>query len=595
MRISLKYAVLSVALLPFFFMVYQWGKCDLNHVDTLSRDGEAGLEHALKDPHGAGYESFHPRAAQSYNHVKEMEMPPLKYREIECVINGDYSVKGRREGKEIYLPFSFIQKYFEVYGSVEQYDGYDRFEFQHSYSQVFPPGDKYTPSGVFMSFEYYNVEDRNRVKCISGVEGVPVSTQWDNSGHFYPIQIAQYGLSHYSKYLGPNKRRIKVLENGNDMNSLGNWMLTERRSQLAFQMDNTNMENTVVEFATQEQIKNPGISLSVDEGKLFTLSMDIKFMNKGSITVLLRTGEGNIFRIHYIQSNEMMRLEGRDLYYGIGKDIQGKWIHFSRMILIDFQKGLTLKHSKSKSRKIQKTTKIAAICLRGRGLLDNMTLSNNAHLDFFFDAANYLVRNQDYRGGWPIMVKRSLIPDVMELDPGWYSAMGQGQAISLLVRAYLVSKDKKYLDAAGKALEIFELPSDKGGVVSKYAFTYDWFEEYPTKPSSFVLNGFIYSLIGLYDLKEVASGPTRELAEKLYNSGSRTLKAMLLMFDNGSGTFYDLRHITAGLPPNRARWDYHTVHINQLLLLSQIDSDPLFSTTAQRWQEYMKGHRSPHN
>lgn len=29
-------------------------------------------------------------------------------------------------------------------------------------------------------------------------------------------------------------------------------------------------------------------------------------------------------------------------------------------------------------------------------------------------------------------------------------------------------------------------------------------EEYPTTPSSFVLNGFMYSLIGLYDLKETA-------------------------------------------------------------------------------------------
>ena len=344
-----------------------------------------------------------------------------------------------------------------------------------------------------------------------------------------------------------------------------------------------------------EKIKNPGITLSVDEGKLLTLSMDVKFINDGSITVLLRTGDGNLFRIHYVLRDEMIRLEGRDLYYGIGDARQGEWIHFSRMIMIDFQKGLSMKYSKSKSRKVQKSSRIAAICLRGHGLVDNVTLANNAHVDFFFDAANYLVRHQDDQGGWPIMVKRILIPDIMELDSGWYSAMGQGQAISLLVRAYLVSKDHKYLQAAGKALEIFELPSDKGGVVSKYLNTYDWYEEYPTKPSSFVLNGFIYSLIGLYDLKEVASGHIAAQAEKLYNSGLRTLKAMLLMFDNGSGTFYDLRHLTAGLPPNRARWDYHTVHINQLLLLSQIDSDPLFSTTAQRWQEYMKGHRSPHN
>jgi heparosan-N-sulfate-glucuronate 5-epimerase len=54
---------------------------------------------------------------------------------------------------------------------------------------------------------------------------------------------------------------------------------------------------------------------------------------------------------------------------------------------------------------------------------------------------------------------------------------------------------------------------------------------------------------------------------------------MLLMFDNGSGTFYDLRHLTLGVAPNRARWDYHTVHINQLNMLSLIDSDPAITVT----------------
>lgn len=56
---------------------------------------------------------FQPRVAQSYNHVKENKL--IKYAEIECVINGDYSVEGRREGKEVFLPFSFIQNYFEVF------------------------------------------------------------------------------------------------------------------------------------------------------------------------------------------------------------------------------------------------------------------------------------------------------------------------------------------------------------------------------------------------------------------------------------------------------------------------------------------------
>ena len=30
--------------------------------------------------------------------------------------------------------------------------------------------------------------------------GVPLSTQWGPQGYFYPIQISQYGLSHYSKF-----------------------------------------------------------------------------------------------------------------------------------------------------------------------------------------------------------------------------------------------------------------------------------------------------------------------------------------------------------------------------------------------------------
>lgn len=34
--------------------------------------------------------------------------------EIECLINGEYGVACKRENDEVYLPFSFIQKYFEV-------------------------------------------------------------------------------------------------------------------------------------------------------------------------------------------------------------------------------------------------------------------------------------------------------------------------------------------------------------------------------------------------------------------------------------------------------------------------------------------------
>lgn len=120
----------------------------------------------------------------------------LGFEEIECVINQEYSVSCRKEGEEVYLPFSFLHKYFEViiqyfwiisesvyasflilnlyfqvYGKLASYDGLEKFEWSHSYSKVYRPKAKYDPRGVFMYFEKYNVEARDRVKCLSAIEG----------------------------------------------------------------------------------------------------------------------------------------------------------------------------------------------------------------------------------------------------------------------------------------------------------------------------------------------------------------------------------------------------------------------------------------
>nr|XP_034337352.1 D-glucuronyl C5-epimerase B [Crassostrea gigas]XP_034337353.1 D-glucuronyl C5-epimerase B [Crassostrea gigas]XP_034337354.1 D-glucuronyl C5-epimerase B [Crassostrea gigas]XP_034337355.1 D-glucuronyl C5-epimerase B [Crassostrea gigas]XP_034337356.1 D-glucuronyl C5-epimerase B [Crassostrea gigas] len=589
-RGNLKFLILCVGIFPLLLTVYNIGKCNLTEDEDPDYRREVSSHIVNEFDASVG---FQPRVAQSYNHVKGNR--PVNYEEIECVINGDYSVEGRKEGNEVYMPFSFIQNYFEVYGSIETSDGYERFSFHHSYQDDFPTGPqpRYSPSGVFMSFDLYSVEDRNRVKCVSGIEGVPISTQWERKGHYYPIQIAQYGLSHYSKHLSQPRSKVKILEDG-EQTELSDWLLPDRKSEIRSRMDD-NTDNGVVEFKTATNLKNPGITKSANEKILLTLSMDIMFINNGSVTVLLQTGDGNLFRIHYILSDNIIKLEGKDLYYGIGSNMKRKWIHLTRQVMVDFQKGLTLQYSKNRSMKMKSAARIAAICVRGHGIMDNVSLSFHAHKDLFLDAANYFVRHQDSKGGWPVKVTRKLIPEVMELEPGWYSAMGQGQAISLLVRAYVASKNNTYLEAAGKALDIFDIPSSKGGVLAKFLNSFDWYEEYPTTPSSFVLNGFIYSLIGLYDLKQMATSPVSEKAAELYNNGMRTLKAMLPMFDSGTGTFYDLRHITAGLAPNRARWDYHKVHIKQLYLLVQLDSDPLFKDTLQRWKGYMKGNIAPHN
>ena len=174
--------------------------------------------------------------------------------------------------------------------------------------------------------------------------------------------------------------------------------------------------------------------------------------------------------------------------------------------------------------------------------------------------------------------------------------MGQGHALSVLARAYHHSGgDTVYLKAALTGLRPFDVASSAGGVLAMFMGHIPWYEEYPTQPASFVLNGFIYALLGLYDLSVVAPSTVSQQALQLFKQGMASLKQLLLLYDTGSGTTYDLRHFTLGTAPNLARWDYHATHVNQLLLLATIDHDPLLTVTAERWIGYMSGKRAAHN
>ncbi|CAH1773655.1 unnamed protein product [Owenia fusiformis] len=526
--------------------------------------------------------------------VKDADADPddIPYEEIETSVNDEYTVVGRREGDEVYLPFfGFIQKYFEVYGRLT--DNKQRFIFEHSYSKIYKPNGMYTPTGIFMSFEHYNVEVRDRVKCISGIEGVPLSTQWGAHGYYYPIQIAQYGLSHFSKFLIEDKPSVTVYENGEDCTDM-EWQVSGPASHVRCVPDDE-IDSDVLAFKTPESLGNPGALFHLDEDSNFFMSLDLKFITNGSITVLVETKAKSapLFHIHYACSQTLIHATGNEIYYGIGD--RQTWSHMTRDIPTDFQKGLTLLYPKQKKLKMKfAVRRIVSITLHGTGYVDNITFSSVTHLAQFYYAANWLVRHQDRTGGWPIMVTRKL-GTFDSLDPGWYSAMAQGQAISLLTRAYIRTKKEMYLQSALRATKVLNINSQDGGVRATFMDKYVWYEEYPTNPSSFVLNGFIYSLIGLYDLKTIAPPELSGEAEKLFKQGMTSLKHMLPLFDTGLGSIYDLRHVTLGVAPNRARWDYHSTHINQLLLLSTIDNAPILKNTAERWTGYMIGKRAAHN
>jgi hypothetical protein len=209
-------------------------------------------------------------------------------------------------------------------------------------------------------------------------------------------------------------------------------------------------------------------------------------------------------------------------------------------------------------------------------------------------AADWFVDNQDTTGGWPALFDFEFQPGMTDtLKSGWYSGMSQGMAADLLARVYVETRTVRYRTAALKGLNPLTVAVENGGVQRMFDGDYQWWEEYPTRNRpTYVLNGFIYCLVGVYDVAKLL-GDTR--AQQLYDSGLRSLKRMVNLYDLGDHTAYDLLHFSVpGQPPNIARWDYHNLHVSLLSTMNVITSGE-FKDVQERWLGYVTGVSSPHN
>jgi hypothetical protein len=166
----------------------------------------------------------------------------------------------------------------------------------------------------------------------------------------------------------------------------------------------------------------------------------------------------------------------------------------------------------------------------------------------------------------------------------WYSALAQGQGISLLVRAHRESGDERYLNAACAAFECFQRPIEEGGV----AFTDEsadlWFEEYIVSPPTHILNGFIWALWGVYDY---ALATKESRAQELFARGVRTLLHNLDRYDLG---FWSLYEQSGTRLPMVASKFYHRLHIVQLRVMHRLTGEQKFASVADRWEIYIRSH-----
>lgn len=192
--------------------------------------------------------------------------------------------------------------------------------------------------------------------------------------------------------------------------------------------------------------------------------------------------------------------------------------------------------------------------------------------DAFLRYARLLLDTRDGRGRW------SYDFDWYQSSAPWYSSLAQSRGASVMLRAGLLTGDPRYGDAARQALELFDIPVGSGGFVARHPKAgVPYLEEYPSQPTG-VLNGFLASLFGLWEVGYwLDDAPNRTRFEKYLRSAEHLLPC----YTTAWWTLYDLDPDSPF--PNVHSPRYHRLAVDYLRVLSALDPSPVIASYRDRW------------
>ncbi len=204
----------------------------------------------------------------------------------------------------------------------------------------------------------------------------------------------------------------------------------------------------------------------------------------------------------------------------------------------------------------------------GLAAYDLYLLNNDFEmLDVASMCAGWALEHQLPNGGWDTL--------------GWlykeypYSAMAQGEAISLLSRIYLQRPDEKIMEAIVRAKDFMLSPLESGGVTEYHKSGEIYF--YERTNLSVILNGNIFAIWGLWDYCKLVD--TDFYAKQILENSINTLAENLDKWDTGYWSKYSLKEMIASP-------FYHRLHIAQLKVMYDLTNKDEFLFYAKKWERY---------
>lgn len=202
--------------------------------------------------------------------------------------------------------------------------------------------------------------------------------------------------------------------------------------------------------------------------------------------------------------------------------------------------------------------------------------------DKFITSADWLVNNAKNKGEYSLWEYEYPWLFYGWVLPPYSSALAQAKGLQVLILAYELTGNEKYLDVAKKIIRSFLVDYEEGGFVTHESVGNNSLFLHilakPGFPKTYVLNGHTNSLLSIWSYYEKTQDP---IAKTIFDKGINYLKENLVKYDTGNWSYYDLME-------NWAMTDYHKGHIQQFKMLYQITKEPILKDSADRFEKYLK-------
>jgi hypothetical protein len=165
-------------------------------------------------------------------------------------------------------------------------------------------------------------------------------------------------------------------------------------------------------------------------------------------------------------------------------------------------------------------------------------------------------------------------------SPPWVSSLAQGTGLQALARsAQRLGRQADVLPVAQRGLGIFRTAPPAGvRVEPRDGWAGPHFLQYSYAPSLYIINGFVQSIVGLFDYATITGDPT---AQTLYLEGEREAAREVPQFDTGAWSLYSI-----GSSERESDLHYHELLRDFLVSLCDRTRASVYCDAATRFTGY---------